>query len=923
MYADQSLRAEMNHSTETFARIEAIFNEALAAEAAERTVLIEALCNHDTSLMAEVRSLLKSCAEEELATAARRAEGGLNSSDLPAQTRIGPYEIDRLLGRGGMGAVYLAHRADGQFEQQVAIKLIDLPLASGFFRERFRQERQILAGLQHPLIARLLDGGVTSNGDLYLAMEYVDGTPIHRFCDEKHFTAQQRLTLFKSVCDAVQFAHQNLVVHRDLKPDNILIAHDGTPRLLDFGTAKLLSPSVEGTRTEFTRQGYQSFTPQYASPEQVLGNPITTASDTYSLGVLLYLLLTGTFPYELKEFTTAEMVRVICRESPRKPTSAIGANQKLDPDLEAIVLKALRKEPRERYLTAEQLAADVQAHLDGRPVSARRGTLQYRAGKFVRRNRLALAAAALLAVTLASGVAGVVWQARVANLERRKAEARSADLRQLSTSLLSELDEAIKQLPGSTGAQKLLVSRVLEHLDRMAKDAKGDRQTQLDLVDAYTRLGNIQGNGYEQNLGNRPDALASIGKAIAIGERLVASSPRDQEALCALASAQASRGETLSETSDISGAVTSLQTAAQTYDRLVVLPDVKPAVFTEASTVNSTLGDVLGQDTGFADLTAALTAYRKSLDLDARALALDPNFMRARRGLANMQMKIGNAELDIDPAQALIDFQLALQRFDALPDSEKNNLLTVRLRGITVRKVATALSELGEYSQASTLFEEAINIHQRLVDADPKDIRNLGDVKRALEAEEDSYEYAANPALAAQSTDRRQNLLAAERTLQRILATLEQTLKMAPGDTDRQAELASYQVRAAAIRQLLHEPSDSVSISRSALAVLRSAAAKDNASPMVLDLVTSAFRRVEPTSLRDPQFVLACAERGVTLTHRKTPVWLLTLAEAYRSTGQVEKARAAAGEGLALLPSWNSGSPKSRIRKLLEIEKEN
>jgi eukaryotic-like serine/threonine-protein kinase len=923
MYADQNLQAEMNHSTETFSRIEAIFNEALAAEAAERTALIEARCKHDAALIAEVRSLLKSCAEEELATAARREEGGLNSSDLPAHTRIGPYEIDRLLGRGGMGAVYLAHRADGQFDQQVAIKLVDLPLASGFFRERFRQERQILAGLQHPLIARLLDGGVTSNGDLYLAMEYVDGTPIHRFCGEKHFTVQQRLTLFKSVCDAVQFAHQNLVVHRDLKPDNILVAHDGTPRLLDFGTAKLLSPSVDGTRTEFTRQGYQSFTPQYASPEQVLGNPITTASDTYSLGVLLYLLLTGAFPYELKEFTTAEMVRVICRESPRKPASAIGSNQKLDPDLEAIVLKALRKEPRERYLTAEQLAADVHAHLDGRPVSARRGTLQYRASKFVRRNRLALAAAALLAITLAAGVAGVVWQARVANLERRKAEARSADLRQLSTSLLSELDEAIKQLPGSTGAQKLLVTRVLEHLDRMAKDAKGDRQTQLDLVDAYTRLGNIQGNGYEQNLGNRPDALASIGKAIAIGERLVASSPRDQEALRALASAQASRGETLSETSDISGAVTSLQTAAQTYDRLVVLPDVKPAVFTEASTVNSTLGDVLGQDTGFADLAAALTAYRKSLDLDARALALDPNFMRARRGLANMQMKIGNAELDIDPAQALSDFQLALQRVDALPDSEKNNLLTVRLRGITVRKVATALSELGEYSQASTLFGEAINIHQRLVDADPKDIRNLGDVKRALEAEEDSYEYAANPTLAAQSTDRRQNLLAAERSLQRILATLEQMLKMAPGDTDRQAELASYQVRAAAIRQLQHEPGDSVSISRSALAGLRSAIAKNNASPMVLDLVTSAFQRVEPASLRDPQFVLACAERGVTLTHRKTPAWLLTLAEAYRSTSQVERARAAADEGLALLPAWNSGSPKSRIRKLLEIEKEN
>ncbi|MFZ3341717.1 MAG: protein kinase [Terriglobales bacterium] len=922
----------MSHSIETFLRIEAIFNEAMEASADDRSALIESRCHRDAALMAEVRSLLKASAEEELATCSRLeelatcsrlAEGGRNSPNLPVQTRIGPYEIERLLGRGGMGAVYLAHRADGQFEQQVAIKLIDLPLASGFFRERFRQERQILAGLQHPLIARLLDGGVTGSGDLYLAMEYVDGTPIHRFCDENNFTAQQRLALFKSVCDAVQFAHQNLVVHRDLKPDNILIAPDGTPRLLDFGTAKLLSPSVDGTRSEFTRQGYQSFTPQYASPEQVLGNAITTASDTYSLGVLLYLLLTRGFPYELKEVTTAEMIRVICHEPPRKPGATIGSDKRIDPDLEAIVLKALRKEPQERYLTAEQLASDVQAYLDARPVIARRGTLQYRASKFVRRNWIALAAVAILAITLTAGIAGVVWQARVANLERGKAEARSADLRQLSTSLLSELDEAIKQLPGSTGAQKLLVTRVLEHLDRMAKDTKGGRLTQLDLVDAYTRLGNIQGNGYEQNLGNRPDALASIGKAIAIGEGLVASRPRDQQALRALAAAQASRGEILSETTDIAGAVTSLQTAAQTYDRLIVLRDVKPAVFTEASTVNSTLGDVLGQDTGFADLAAALTAYRKSLDLDARALALDPNFMRARRGLANMQMKIGNAELDIDPAQALTDFRLALQRFDALPESEKSNLLTVRLRGITVRKVATALSELGEYSQASAFFEEAINIHQRLVDADPKDIRNLGDLRRALEAEADSHEYEANPALAARSTDRHQNLLAAEHILQRCLAILEQTLKMAPGDADRQAELASYQVRIAAIRQLLREPGQSTPISKAALAVLRNAAAKGNASPMVLDLVASAFQRAEPASLRDLQLALACAGRGVTLTHRKTPAWLLTLAESYRSTGQVERARASAKEGLALLPQWNSGSPKSRIRKLLEIEKEN
>jgi hypothetical protein len=301
----------------------------------------------------------------------------------------------------------------------------------------------------------------------------VDGVPIDRFCEKQRLSVPQRLALFMRVCEAVQFAHRNLVVHRDLKPDNILVTEDGTPRLLDFGTAKLPSPSLAGPANKLTREGYLSFTPQYASPEQVLGNPITTASDTYSLGILLYLLLTGTLPYELKELTTAEMLRVICEEPPRRPAQEAGSRKRLDADLEAILLKALRKEPQDRYLSTEQLASDLRAYLEGLPVAARRGTLRYRAGKFIRRHRWGLAAAALLAATLVAGVAGVLWQARVANEERRQAEARSADLRQLSNSLLSELDEAIKQLPGSTGAQKLLVVRVLEHLDRMARDARG------------------------------------------------------------------------------------------------------------------------------------------------------------------------------------------------------------------------------------------------------------------------------------------------------------------------------------------------------------------------------------------------------------------------------------------------------------------
>lgn len=913
----------MNHSTQSLLRIEAIFNEALAVSDEERLRLIETRCNGDAALIAEVRSLIKACEAEELESGVRRPETRSSAAQLTERKRIGPYEIDRLLGRGGMGAVYLAHRADGQFEQQVAIKIIDLPLATDLFRERFRQERQILAGLQHPLIARLLDGGVTAEGDLYLVMEYVDGVPIHSYCEAKGLTLRQRLAVFKSVCEAVQFAHQNLVVHRDLKPDNILVAEDGKPRLLDFGTAKLLSPNFAGAGSqpgsEFTRQGFQSYTPQYASPEQVLGDPITSASDSYSLGVLLYLLLTGTLPYELKEFTTAEMVRVICQEPPRRPGVA-SSDRRLDADLEAILLKALRKEPQERYLTAEQLGSDVQAYLDGKPVSARRGTLRYRAGKFARRNRLALAGTGLLTVTLVAGLLGVLWQAKVANAERRKAEARSADLRELSNSLLSELDDAIKQLPGSTGVQKLLVTRVLEHLDRMAKDAQGDRLTQLDLIDAYVRLGNIQGNVYEQNLGDRAGGIAILNKAVALAQSLESSAPEDPDILRVLAIAQGSKGQILIRNGEVQNAIVTLRTAAQSYDRLVSLPHVTPGLLLDAGTTHSTLGDVLGQDTGLADIAGALAEYRKAFDLDTRAVTLDPHFSRGQRALGNTQMRIGKAEMETDPAQALKDYQWALQRFNSLPEPERSSVATVRLRGITVRKVADALAELGEYSQAMPLYEESLRIHQQLAEADPRDESNRNDVGRALQETASGYEYAANPALASPASNRTEILRNAQRTLMAYKANIEEQLKLMPKDSDLEVHLAYTQVRLGEVGYDLHDSAESLSLSKAGLAALRGGAAKDQASTMVLDFAVRAFLQAEPPSLRDPQLALSYAERGVALTHRKAPEWLLLLAQAHSSSGQIEKKREVASEGLALLPAWQPGTPKARIRKLLELE---
>jgi non-specific serine/threonine protein kinase/serine/threonine-protein kinase len=485
------------------------------------------------------------------------------------------------------------------------------------------------------------------------------------------------------------------------------------------------------------------------------------------------------------------------------------------------------------------------------------------------------------------------------------------------------LNEAIQQLPGSTGVQKLLVTRVLEHLDRMAKDAKGDHQTQLDLVHAYTQLGEVQGNVYDQNLGDTAGALDSIGKALAIAEPMVAANPKDREALRALAIAQEDRGEILSAGDDVPMTVASMQAAVQTYDKEIALPGTTPPQFMEAAISSETLGDELGQDTGMADDAAALIAYQKAIELDSQALKLDPNFMRVRRGLAHMQFKIGNLELDYDPASALRDLRISMQKIDALPDAERNKPVTMRLRAIVQRKQAAALSELGQYAQAAPLFEEAVQTFQHYAALDAKgpiDVHAAGDLKRALLDEATGYEYAADPQLAARPADRRINLLKAEQIYERAAAILAKIVQQEPLNQDWKVEAAWLQVRIASLQQILHTGANAEGQSKAALSILKSIAEKDKASSMVLDRSVTAILNVEPDSLREPKLAVAWSERGVALTHRKVATWMLSLAQAYRASGQTEKARATAKEGLALLPNPQPGDPKSWIRKLLEYE---
>ncbi|MEP6569510.1 MAG: serine/threonine-protein kinase [Acidobacteriota bacterium] len=456
-------------------QIEIVFQAALDVHESERAEWLTQHYGHDGELVREVESLL---------AAESKSSDFLSKSDLPKAVsfllneseasrtgqRLGPYKILKEIGRGGMGTVYLAERADEQFEKLVAIKLLRRGMDTEDIVRRFRTERQILASLEHPHIARLIDGGMTADGLPYFVLEYIEGKPLDQYCDEHKLPTAERLRLFRQVCAAVQYAHQNLIVHRDLKPSNILVTATGEPKLLDFGIAKLLNTDAPYTVAPTETQS-RLMTPDYASPEQVRGRNITTASDVYSLGVVLYRLLSGHAPYRFAQLSALEIERLVCDTDPDRPSAAIhrveeittkeGATditpesvskshneqpdtlrRLLQGDLDNIVLMAMRKEPERRYQSAAQLADDILRYLEGRPINARANTFSYRAEKFLKRNRLGVAAALLVLLTLVGGMVATTWQARVAARQRDQARLEKARAEQLNTFLQTILSAA-------------------------------------------------------------------------------------------------------------------------------------------------------------------------------------------------------------------------------------------------------------------------------------------------------------------------------------------------------------------------------------------------------------------------------------------------------------------------------------------------
>lgn len=727
---------------------------ALELEGPGRAAYLEEITEQDPELRAELDSLLAS--HEQASTGFLDPAAHIASllsepqPDLIGR-RLGPYQLIRQIGVGGMGEVYRAFRADDQYRKEVAIKLVRAGQGSGFILDRFKNERQILASLEHPNVCRLLDGGTTPEGLPYFVMELIEGEPIDKYCAEHKCSVQERLALFLEVCSAVQFAHQRLIVHRDIKPANILVTQEGQPKLLDFGIAKILDPSATGSAGPAVTL-FQVLTPGYASPEQIKGEPITTASDIYSLGVVLYELLTGQSPYRVTTSASHEISRAVCEDEPRKPSTMVReqlhgptsreapgekVTKRLRGDLDNIVLMALRKQPGRRYSSVEQFAEDIRRHLQNLPVIARQDSWRYRASKFALRHKTGVLAASAAIIALLAGVgiilheAGIArQQARLAQEQRMRAERRFNDVRKLANSLMFEVHDSIKDLPGSTPARKLLVSRALEYLNSLNAEAKNDASLQQEVAAAYEKIGDVQGQPRQANLGDPGGAADSYKKALAIRESLAASDPKDLEVRRQLVPNYAKLSDLLWSMGEAQPA---MEYSGKAFNQAESLYQSDPK-----SEANRALYAKFRMDNGYkqaivgGDRDAGLENLRQGSAMLEQLASENPADLQVRRimGLSYSRAAEILRQDPKDRPQALALYKKAITTKQGLVAAEPNNAEFQRLVAYDHFSIGELLAAMDDKNAALSQDREALAAFQKLAASDPANAQFQQDIGR-------------------------------------------------------------------------------------------------------------------------------------------------------------------------------------------------
>lgn len=718
------------------AQVEEIFLEALELPAAERAAFLDARCAQASAVRAEVESLLDSWDVPGLVPQMdeERPFGGSYPD------RVAEYRIVRPLGEGGMGVVLLAIREGPGFEQTVALKLIRGRFVDPLLARRLEEERRILARLEHPGIARLVDGGVTTEGQPYFAMEYVQGEDLLAYCDARRLGVADRIRLFTQVCDAVHHAHRQLVVHRDLKPSNILVTAEGHPKLLDFGIAKNLEPVATPEQTS------RWVTPAYASPEQVAGGVVSTSSDVYALGVLLCEMLSGYRPYDTSTTSPAELARIIGERAPRRPselvergpagapdvvrghptpdesaarrgTTAPKLARELRGDLDQIVLKALAKEPERRYDSAWALGEDLRRHLEGRPVEARPDRLGYRASKFVRRNRGLVAAVAVVALALIGGASGILWQAGQAADERDRASLEAERARQV-TALMTDifrLGDPTQSVGDTIGVRQVLLEGARRVESSMGQDPVLQATLFLEIARIYRNLGLLD-------------------EAERLGARALALREEHEEGTLSVADALGFQGLLLRDAGRGSAAVDHMERAIALREALIAEPD----------TALATLLAGLGWEVrASGDYERAAALFTRALDIQRSRLGDDaPSVGTSMLGLAATFHDQGS----FDEAETLFRSALANGHTESSPGAATalvNLGMVQRLDVLQARQeLGLALSTLGRFAEAEPLLLANLETASRLLGRDHEGTRGAREALGTLNQELGRYDVA-------------------------------------------------------------------------------------------------------------------------------------------------------------------------------------
>jgi eukaryotic-like serine/threonine-protein kinase len=900
-------------SQEYFVRLDRLFQSAVDLPAGEiREELLNISSGTDPVLVEDVRRLL------ERDTIVQRAAAP-TAQKLP---RFGAYHARELIGRGGMGTVYRATREDGEVTLEAAVKSISSPLWSAILDERFRRERQILARLRHPSIAAFLDSGVGEDGLPFLVMELVAGEPIDRYCDLHRLSIRRRLEIFLQVCNAVDFAHRQLIVHRDIKPSNILVTSDGEPKLLDFGLAR----SVELSATQQENPTLY-FTPSYASPELLRGNTAAVTDDVFSLGILIYKLLIDSRPIDSSGSTPAEIVDAVLHSDPRKASaivrgmqtsdaSAIGEargesvtdlRRLLEGDLDAIALKSVARFASDRYSSVAEFAEDISRYLSGRPVHAVAGGTLYHAKKFVTRHKWPVAAGLLVLFSLTAGIVATSIEANEARKQRAAAERRFNEARALARYMMFELQTEIQKLPGSTPIKADMVKHSLDYLDRVAAEKSNDESLRVDTAEGYSELADVLGHPLRPNLGQADEARETYQKAIQLLQPVVARNPQDHRAQRALAHAQLMLGMSLvfyrkwDEGSKL---------VVPAEHVLVGMANASPRDLEanqQAAIAAESLAFAISQRDGYTTggSADAIAAAKLSVAFARSAQRLKPGDPETMLDLATGYNRLAVLTQMHDRPAAAGDFQQALAALDSLPADERSTAYIRSRRSGILMSMGWNLGSMGDFDRGIAALNEARTIVEQLAQEDPQNrayTQSRASIYRNLGVIED---YAGH-------TDR---ALAAYKTSASIF---EQMLAANPNTPFYRTVLADLEANAALLSIKLGHHAEAVGLARAGLPVLKQTALQKDASAAELNLAARFLTEKDLPEFCDAHFGLELAKRANDAAAGKDYVVLETLGQAYWINGDRDNAVHSIEQALTLIAAPVPGSGPSRVRRVYE-----